>query len=211
MHHRPRLALIVLSFLLVPSALAANTSCLNVKMSPVPNVDMDRVRKTWLTWNNRLRTRQKLPLYRLNDYLNQTASNWSTYALQRGFIDHKRTPGSSYYDYAGIERWFGQKGLQFANVHKVTFTENIGWGPYRCTSGDCTQALIRAMRSTYSMYVAERTKKSKAHYNSMMNAEFKEIGVGMTVDPVAKRYYLTVHYGTKVTVSDRSACAENAQ
>ena len=80
----------------------------------------------------------------------------------------------------------------------VTYSENIGYGPFNCSESDCTDELIANIRSTFDFYMSEKDQSYRPHYNSVMNAYFKEIGLGITIDESQNRYYLTVHYGTEL-------------
>lgn len=204
----PRSSIISFAFLLflVPVAQAEELSCTPTMLEYAPRIDMEKVRRAWVDWNNRLRLRMKLEPYRLNDALNASAMNWSAYAVKRGTIDHKRSPDASYYDYSAIETWFRERGLAFRNVNRKTFTENIGWGTIRCPKGDCTRAAIAAMRKTQRFFLAERGKEYKPHYESITCAEFRDIGIGFALDGQGK-YYLTVHYGTSLTSVPPPLCA----
>lgn len=162
------------------------------------NVDMAKVRVSWLAWYNSERMKAGLQPYTYNNTLNKTAYIWSTYSKDIGSMSHKRPGQEAYYDYNIIKEWFRNLGVEFENVSTVTFTENIGWGPYSCSSADCTQNLIDNVRSTFDFYMAEKDKADRPHYNSVMNKYFKEIGLGIVVDTAQKKYYLTVHYGTKI-------------
>ncbi len=144
--------------------------------------------------------------YVINEYLNATASNWSTFSVLRGTIDHRRSPKAAYYDYGAIEKWFAGKGLEFANVGGKTFTENIGWGPFRCPESDCTGPLIDATRSTFDFFLSEKGSNG-AHYRSLVNPQFTQIGIGVALSPTQGRYYLTVHYGTEVTSDPAPLCS----
>ncbi|MFA6039102.1 MAG: CAP domain-containing protein [Candidatus Peribacteraceae bacterium] len=199
-------ALLALAFLSVPAAHAGSGGCAYDDVSSVPRVKMRRVENAWLGWNNRLRRRLDLAPYTLNDALHRTALEWSVLSSEKGSMDHKRTPDAPYYDYKAIEQWFADRGVTFANVNRTTFTENIGWGTYRCTTDDCTSSMIRSIRSTFRFYLAERNKASKPHYNSIVNPYFTQIGLGIIVNPEEGRYYLTVHYGTTVTSAAGDAC-----
>lgn len=164
----------------------------------IEKVDMAKVRVNWLAWNNSERMKEGLHAYKYNNTLNKTAYLWSKYAKEIGEMSHKRPGQEAYYDYNMIKEWFRNLGVEFENVSTVTFTENIGWGPYSCSSADCTQTLIDNIRSTFDFYMAEKTKADRPHYNSVMNKYFKEIGLGIVIDSAQKKYYLTVHYGTKI-------------
>ncbi|MGE3279008.1 MAG: S-layer homology domain-containing protein [Candidatus Altimarinota bacterium] len=180
---------------LVPS-LCPNTSFSGFGDEALPNIDMQRVRQTWLEWYNGERRTQGLHDYKYNNALNRSAYVWSDFSMQRGELSHKRPGQTAYYDYNMINDWFRNLGLQFENVQRVTHSENIGWGPYSCNDSDCTDELLSTIRSTFDFYMSEKDKAYKPHYNSVMNQYFNEIGLGITVG--GGKYYLTVHYGTKV-------------
>lgn len=162
------------------------------------NIDMSQVRSSWLSWNNEVRKQEGLHEYLYNNQLNRSAYVWSDFSKQRGQISHKRIGQTEYYDYNMITAWFANLGLKFQNVYRVTHTENIGAGPYRCDNTDCTQELINSIRSTFDHYMGEKNKEYRPHYNSVMNGYFNEIGLGISIDKENKKYYLTVHYGTKL-------------
>ncbi len=189
------------------------------------NVDMARVRATWLGWYNDARATSlasdsgaPLSAYTYHEQLNRSAIAWSEANKAKGMMDHKRSPGDAYYDYSKITAWFEDLGLVFKNVNRVTHTENIGWGVFHCSKasaiggstygGDCTDDLISSIRTTFDFYMAEKDQAYKAHYNSVMNKYFKEIGLGIAVDVAARKYYLTVHYGTEITSNPLPICAE---
>lgn len=92
---------------------------------PVENVDIAKVRGAWLSWNNDLRAEYNLDPYTYDKRLDATALEWSQISADRGYIDHRRNPGDSYYNYPIINQWFLDRGLDFKNVYRVTHTENI--------------------------------------------------------------------------------------
>lgn len=177
--------------------------------SSVPHVDMDRVRTAWLSFYNEQRRERGLALYRLDSSLNDSASAWSNRGAGRGSLDHKRDGTSAYYDYAAIERWFGSLGLTFRNVVRTTFTENIGWGPYACSSDDCTEALIDAIHTSFRSFLAEEPATSRPHYNAIVNPHFTIMGVGVAVR--GGRYFLTTHFGTELLSRPARVCGQGAR
>ena len=199
-------ALLFLLLLTTFPARAADSSCTKFHTEYSAHINLPMVQATWLNWINRLRRRENLPPYVLNPFLNASAQNWSTYAVKRGTIDHKRYAGSPYYDYSAIEQWFANRGLTFKNVDSVTFSENIGWGSFKCNSADCTTALLAATRSTFDFFVKERSAASRPHWNCLVNDHFKEIGIGVAYSNEQNRYYLTVHYGTQITSMPPMMC-----
>lgn len=171
----------------------------------IDKVDMQELRRVWLGWINDARAQEGLPPYRMDRQLIRTAWLWSDRARSLGTINHKRDGQSAYYDYKMVGNWFSSLGLDFKNVKGSTYTENIGWGMYRCKKDDCTGDMINAIRSTFDFFMSEKGKASAPHYNSIVNPSYASIGMGVTVDGSGK-YYLTVHYGTQITSDPDPIC-----
>lgn len=165
------------------------------------NVDLSKVRATWLDWENQLRAENGLPAYTYNEDLFRTATIWSETSKQKGYIDHKRPGQSAYYDYKIIESWFKNLGVEFKNINRKTFTESIAWEYYSCNESDCTDKLTAAIRKGFNFFISEKGKKYSPHYDAIINPEFTQIGLGIIIDKAAGKYYLTVHYGTEITSS----------
>jgi len=183
-----------------------NTTCQDSGEQLPSNIDMNKVRNTWLNWTNTERSNLNLHKYTRNDQLERTATAWAETAEKRGYIDHKREGQSAYYDYNLINEWFQNQGLEFENIHRVTFTENINWGPYKCDQADCTDYLIEEIRYGFDFYMSEKEQEYRPHYNSVMNGYFNEIGLGIAIDEQAEKFYMAVHYGTKITSEPDPIC-----
>lgn len=183
-------------------------SCKDLNDEAIVGVDLAKVRDSWLSWTNAARAQNGLSAYVYNPQLHRSANVWSQEAKARGNITHKRNSGDAYYDYNKVGDWFKNLGLTFKNVSGSTYTENIGWGPYSCSTGDCTEKLTNAVRSTFDFFMSEAGSAYRPHYNSIMNSEFTQIGFGVSVDTRAKRYYLTIHYGTEITSDPAPLCEE---
>jgi uncharacterized protein YkwD len=183
-----------------------SAKCVEVHESVIPHVDLQEVQHAWLQWYNAARAAEHLPAYAYDRQLERTAYVWSSRAAAQGSISHKRPGQTQYYDYAMIGDWFKNLGLQFQNDHRATFTENIGTGYYACAKADCTADMIKAVKTTFDFFMAERAKSYRPHYNSIMNAYFRQIGVGIVVDQASKKYYLTVHYATSITSDPAPVC-----
>jgi uncharacterized protein YkwD len=180
--------------------------CRLVSPESVARVNMDEVRRAWLGWVNGLRTSRGLTPYSFSRPLDWTAGLWAASARDKGSISHKRFADSAYYDYGQIEQWFSNLGLSFKNVDRITFTENIGWGVYRCpTDGDCTGNFIDAVRTTFDFYTGEEANGGP-HWRSLVQPNFRMLGLGIAVDPASRKYFLTVHYGTTITSNPRPVC-----
>jgi len=129
--------------------------------------------------------------------LDWTSKKWSEYNLSKGEISHKRTPESGYYDYEVITKWFADLGITFKNVNRITYTENIGRGTFKCSEDDCTDELISSIKNTFDFYMNEKDDEYRPHYNSIMNS-FNIIGLGIAIDEKIDQYYLTVHYAVEL-------------
>jgi len=169
-------------------------------------ISMSEVRQTWLDWYNDVRAESGLHGYVYNDYLNYSATVWSEYMKDIGNMTHKRPGQTDYYDYSIITDWFSDLGLAFKNNQGVTYSENIGAGTYRCNDSDCTQELIDAIENIFNGYMAEKGTPYTGHYDSVMNAYFNEIGLGIALDMSKEWFYLTVHYGTELTSHPVDVC-----
>ena len=154
----------------------------------IKNVDLDRVRNAWISWNNSLRSELGLPLYTLDARLNSTATEWSEYSKTRGYIIHGR-PGDgcigvgnySCYNYTAIDTWFKARGIDPVVIDRAKHTENIGTRGYSCRDSDCTDEIIVAIRKTYDFFLSEKSYNG-VHYKSLVNPVFTKIGVGISVD-----------------------------
>ncbi len=187
---------------------AQGSLCTPFEEPSLPGIDMEEVRRVWLSWMNEERAKEGLHPYRLNPQLNRTALLWSAFSAERGEMSHRRPGQTAYYDYAMITEWFRGLGLEFANVNRVTYSENIGRSPYRCAEPVCTQELLAAIRSTFDFYMAEKDQAEQPHYTSVMNRYFHEIGVGIALGSDGQ-YYITTHYATAITPDPPPLCHES--
>lgn len=185
---------------------SASTACLPFVFESLPGVDMQRVRQTWLDWHNAERAALGLPSFVLNDHLSYTAGMWSNIAAERGYIDHKRAGQAAYYDYARITDWFRSLGITFANRSSITYSESIGWAPWRCQKSDCTDDMIANLRQSFDFYMREKNQSYRPHYNAIVSSGFRELGVNVAIDSSGSRSYVTTHYGTEITSSPMPLC-----
>lgn len=179
-------------------------ACSEVDSDLPASIDLQTVKDTWFSWVNATRAQQGLSAYTENEQLNRSATIWSQYSKAKGSMSHKRPGTTAYYDYYAIQDWFANLGLTFENDSGITFTENIGHGPYSCSSADCTQEVIDAMRYSYDYFISEAGKSYSPHWNSIVSSHFKEIGFGLAVD--SNSYYVTIHYATAITSDPAPLC-----
>lgn len=162
------------------------------------SIDLAVLRRTWLWWVNTLRKERWLTAISHDTTLDMTAKKRSEEMFEKWLVDHKRTSKSAYYAYYEIEERFRDLGVEFKNVSRATFVENIGRPYLKCPSGDCTDATIKAMRTTFDFYVAEAWTKNDAHRRTLIHPQMKIMGLGIVVDTTGKRLYFTTHYGTEL-------------
>lgn len=174
-----------------------NSITLSNNQPAIMGVDMDKVRSTWLWWYNDVRRNLWLQWYAFDSKLDATAYDWNkVFASGRWQNHHRRNPWDVYYDYSKITSWFKERGVVGKVVNGATTTENVWWGTYSCSSSDCTDNLIRSIRSTFDFFMSEKSYNG-AHYRSVMSSAFTKIGLSVIVEPSERRYYLVVHYITE--------------
>jgi len=172
------------SFTLLPSLSGMN----------IPNVDLAKVRDVWLSLHNAERTPLWLTPFTYSSALEWTASTWSQHLADIRTTTHRRKNTDSYYSYESIKTWFGNQWIVFANAGQngqPLFTENIGWNLYSCKKTDCTDDFILAIKKSRTLFMKEKGKSYKPHYNAIVG-NFSSIGLGVAL--VGNKYYLVTHY-----------------
>lgn len=167
------------------------------------NIDMTKVKSTRISRYNY--TRKNLGLSSLSyhpnlDYSAQARAdslNARYGTLSPNFNDiHKRNLSDSYYDYTKIESRMVNHWVIAKNVNRVTFTENVWYGYIKCPKlWDCTQQAIDWIKTTFDFFIAEK-KTNGAHYKSIINKEFKYIGMWLTINSKGQ-YRIVAHYFTE--------------
>ncbi len=164
-------------------------------------IDISRVKNVWMWRYNWVRKDLWRNAYVYNSKLESTALDWSKTSKARWYMDHKRNSADSYYDYNKITSWFKDRGVVCKNIYGVTHTENIWYGSFSCNDGECTDELIKWIRSTFDFFYNEKYKSYQAHYLSMVNKYFTQIWLWIELEDKWNgyyKYYLTVHYCTEV-------------
>lgn len=174
------------------------TPLINTNIPIPPNVDISRVQSTWISWYNGIRRSGWLKPYIYDTRIDKTAYDWNIeFAKGKWQNHHRRNPSDTYYDFPVIDQWFMDLGINPKIINRSKNTENVWYGYYNCTSGDCTDKLISSIRSTFDFYMSEKGKSNDSHYRSIVNPYFTKIGLSIIVVPSEQRYYLTVHYITE--------------
>lgn len=161
-------------------------------------IDVAVLQTTRLWRVNELRSSRGRHHLTLEPLLHKTAADRSETMQHKWVADHKRFKGSAYYAYGEIQQWFSDRGVEFVNVSRATFTENIGRATFRCKQENCTQTAIDAMRETFEFYLREEGTKNDAHWRTMMHPLFNIVGLWISVNEWAGKFYLTTHYGTQI-------------
>ncbi|MDO4874105.1 MAG: CAP domain-containing protein [Candidatus Gracilibacteria bacterium] len=186
------------------ASVSADNPAVSVNYSPesrtVGNVDMARVEQAWLGWVNGLRSEKGLAPYSTHHMLGKTAQEWAEFSRDRGYTTHGR-PGdgcigaTNYgcYNFGAIDKWFTERGVNAIVLNRSKHTENLGFGAFRCSHGDCTQAAIDSIRKTYNFFLSEKAYNG-VHYRTMVNPNFQKMGLGFAEKNGT--YYLAIHYAT---------------
>jgi uncharacterized protein YkwD len=161
-------------------------------------INISKLQTTWLWRVNELREQRGRSAYTLEPLLDKTAADRSETMKKKWVADHKRSAKSAYYAYGEIEQRFSNRGVQFVNVSRATFTENIWRATFRCKKSDCTDDAINAMRETWNFYLSEEGKANDAHRRTLIHPLFTIVGLWIAVDEWSGKFYLTTHYGTEV-------------
>lgn len=161
----------------------------------IPNVDLQQVRDAWLSRHNTARANKWRYSYTWNSELERSAHIWATYLASINSSTHKRKASDNYYNYQSIKTWFADQGITFDESQGTAFTENIAYQYYSCSSTDCTQNLISAIRKWFDFFMWEASR-NWPHYRGIMSKNFTEMG--MWVAFVGKRYWIVTHYAVKV-------------
>jgi len=165
------------------------------------NIDVTKVKNTWLWLYNNVRANLNLKPYYYKTELQSTALDWSETSKNRWDMSHKRNIWDSYYDYNKITSWFKDRWVVCKNINRTTNTENIWWGYYSCNDWECTDELIESTKDVFNMFLSEKGKSYNAHYRSIVQPYFRQIGLWIKLDEYKKwqfKYYLTVHFCTEV-------------
>lgn len=181
--------------------------CVHPPELPIEEVAMDEVRRVWLLWMNSERRKYGLRPLAYNEQLNRSAYEWAKYQADRNEASHLRPGQTDISEYGIVDQWFKTLGLEFANVNQRTYSENIGWGIYVCDIPDCTKSMVQTIRGIYDLYLKEKVGDYSEHYDSMMNRQFREVGMSIALSPSKKKFFMVVHFGTQIISDPEPICS----
>ena len=167
----------------------------------LPDVDSQKIKTTLLQRHNQERANVGASPYAYHSELEKSAQTRADYLNRKSITSntHQRNPGDGYYSYESISNRFGDLWIFFPAAWwgKASFSESVGRGYYTCKSGNCTDELIKQLKTTRDFFMSEK-KSNGSHYRAITMGHFTQMGIGVSIDSAQKRYYLVVHYGMEV-------------
>lgn len=179
--------------------------CTPMPEARIDGVDAAKVRAAWLGWVNEERATRGLDAYAADADLDRTATIWSFEAAKTGTLTHKRPGQTAYYDYNRMIEWFNELGITFGKGGRTRFTENIAWGPLRCSGDDCTDEAIAAAKMSFDSYMREEASGGP-HFNSIVQPAFRRAGVGIAANASRTTLYFTFHYAVAANTDALPLC-----
>ncbi|MCX6823321.1 MAG: CAP domain-containing protein [candidate division SR1 bacterium] len=164
------------------------------------HVNFSKVQSAWLDWQNTERKKLGLATYTGNSILQSSAQDRAEALKDMGTVTHQRKASDGYYNYRSIKSRFGDHGVGFSDDSGTLFSESLGWGYYVCSKDDCTDSLIKAIKSTFTFFMNEKGKWSQPHYKAIISKDFTSVGLGIAT--IGKQYYLVSHYGRNIVKAD---------
>lgn len=162
--------------------------------SKIENVNIDIVKQERTKRHNQEREKYWLSWYVLDNNLNKTAKTRSDKLTKLWKSTHQRSTKDGYYNYWNIKLRFENLWVNFEDINGTLFTESIWRWYYKCSKLDCTQDLIKSIKSTFKFFMSEKNRNRKPHYNWIIMKNFSNIWVWISVDKKTNRYFLVTHY-----------------
>jgi len=164
-------------------------------------IDMIIIEDYLLNLYNKVRTEKWLEKYSFDELLNKTATQWSEISQNRWEISHKRNSSDSYYNYNKINSWFKDRWIICKNINRSTHTENIWYWVYNCNDNNCNDELSKWIKWVFDSYLKEKDKQYKAHYNSIIEPNFRKIWLWIAINKTwnnTYKFYMTIHFCTEI-------------
>ena len=158
------------------------------------NTNREEIAKYRSSLHNEERAKKGLSLFVYNKNLERSAYTRSNSIVELGRTSnfHKRNTSDWYYSYDSIKSWFANLGIVF-NGEWTEFSENVWRGYYKCKDTDCTEAIKKAISSTWKFFIKEASRNGP-HYRAIVMPQYTKMGLGITLDPKTKKYFLVTHY-----------------
>lgn len=162
-------------------------------------IDMNRVAYTWESWLHSLRNQESIDSsISYDSSLDSLAKEWSQFMKTHWWRTHKRFPSSAFYDFNEIRERFLERGYNFDPVAGHVVVENVWEGNLYCTSGDCTDDILRSLKNTFDYFVKEKWQAYTAHFDTMTNSYLTKFSIGIALDTQKNKIYSTMYYMSHV-------------
>lgn len=180
------------------STTAISPTSISVSYLDLPAVNLEKIRNTILSWHNQERNLLWLPWYIYQSQLERSANVWSDVlkSEERTVNTHIRKPSDGYYNYNSMSERFRNLDISFWS--DWSFSESVGRGYYKCDKTDCTDELLKSLKTTRDFFMSEKDR-NWVHYKAISSKVFSQIGIGISVDTSKKRYYFVLHYWTPIS------------
>lgn len=165
------------------------------------NINEQKVREAILSRHNEERDNVWVNPYAYNLDLEWSATTWATKLADSGKTSnlHLRNSWDWYYNYDSMLNWFYSLWIKFPASVKwaASFSESVWYGSYKCSSSDCTQTLIDAIKKTWTWLIMKEKSSNGSHYRAATMKHFTQMWAGIAIDKDNNRYYLVIHYGVE--------------
>jgi len=161
----------------------------------IPNVNMEKVKESWLERHNNVRLKKWLEEFSWNIKLEKTAYNRATHFVNIWNRTHKRKSSDGFYNYDSIKEWFANQWVYFDESKWTAFSENIAFEYSNCKEWDCTDSVLWVLKNWFDFFMSEE-KSNWPHYRAVVQPYFSEIGLWIWKS--GNKYYLVTHYAVKV-------------
>ena len=163
------------------------------------NINEQKVRETILSRHNEERNNVWVNPYAYSLDLEWSATTWANKLADSGKISnlHQRNAWEANYNYNSMLNRFSSLWIDIPGSIKwaSSFSESIWYGTYKCSSSDCTQALIDAIKKTWTWLIMKEKNSKGSHYIAAVMKHFTQMGAWIAIDRSNNRYYLVIHYG----------------
>ncbi len=184
-----------------PAKEPAESSDLACLDDEVPSsVDTDEVRSQWLSWHNQERANRGIAELSQNTGLNYSSSLWAKSNKNLGTITHDRPNGQSLTD------WFADVGIVFQSKNGIVYGENLGLRTFRCSVADCTDEALASARIIFDAFMDEEGTNYTGHYDSIIESDFIDLGLGIAIDSADEVMYITTQYSFGVASYPSNMC-----
>lgn len=165
----------------------------------IPNVDKDKVEKTWLDRiNTERKTKNLEPLSIDNSLVKTSILRAEDLGSKNKFTNMHQRPGCNSRRCTDIiNKWFQDNGVS------TIANESVLRGSYSCIKGDCTDIFITKTQwrdgwpSGFLWFLMGEKKWNGVHYKMMTSSTYTKVGFGFALwqHPTRwQQYILVIHF-----------------